>query len=298
MRASQGLGEHRARDAALRRGARAPASSRRGQRRARGALRSWLLVERHDGRLGRLGVSFTMAVRTGNEAVAKAIAAIDEAAWTPIEYTDDGVAEVAETTDKGRRLVVRRTRLLGPDQKLWPEATRRVPHRPRRHGCRARRLPSRPRPRRARDQGPEGGGWDGARPLRPVLRERRLALLRGARARPRAVEFAVGRPRERGNRRRHPHRGDPAPRPPCAPRQPLRCENPAHARAVAMGRHLRAGARQAPGDPRRVRLSSLRGPAQPQTPTDAPTTENDTDPWLITPRCRLGMPSRRQRPRS
>ena len=29
--------------------------------------------------LGRLGVSFTMAVRTGNEAVAKAIAAIDEA---------------------------------------------------------------------------------------------------------------------------------------------------------------------------------------------------------------------------
>ena len=71
--------------------------------------------------LGRLGVSFTMAVRTGNEAVAKAIAAIDEAAWTPIEYTDDGVAEVAETTYKGRRLVVRRTRLLGPDQKLWPD---------------------------------------------------------------------------------------------------------------------------------------------------------------------------------
>ena len=71
--------------------------------------------------LGRLGVSFTMAVRTGNEAVVKAIAVIDEAAWTPIEYTDDGVAEVAETTYKGRRLVVRRTRLLGPDQKLWPD---------------------------------------------------------------------------------------------------------------------------------------------------------------------------------
>ena len=71
--------------------------------------------------LGRLDVRFTMAVRTGNEAVAKAITAIEAAAWTPIEYTDDGVAEVAETTYKGRRLVVRRTRLVGPDQKLWPD---------------------------------------------------------------------------------------------------------------------------------------------------------------------------------
>jgi hypothetical protein len=71
--------------------------------------------------LGRLDVRFTMAVHTGNEAVAKAITAIEAAAWTPIEYTDDGVAEVAETTYKGRRLVVRRTRLVGPDQKLWPD---------------------------------------------------------------------------------------------------------------------------------------------------------------------------------
>jgi hypothetical protein len=71
--------------------------------------------------LGRLDVRFTMAVRTGNEAVAKAITAIEATAWTPIEYTDDGVAEVAETTYKGRRLVVRRTRLVGPDQKLWPD---------------------------------------------------------------------------------------------------------------------------------------------------------------------------------
>lgn len=71
--------------------------------------------------LGRLKVGFTMAVRTGNEAITSAIAQIAEESWVGIEYVDDGVAEVAETTYKGRRLVVRRTRLVGPDQKLWPD---------------------------------------------------------------------------------------------------------------------------------------------------------------------------------
>jgi len=46
---------------------------------------------------------FTMAVRTGNEAVAKVIDMIEEAAWTPIEYTDGVLAEVAETTYRQRR---------------------------------------------------------------------------------------------------------------------------------------------------------------------------------------------------
>lgn len=54
--------------------------------------------------LGRLGVRFTMAVRTGNAAIAAALAAIAEEAWTEIAYTPEGVAEVAETTYKGRRL--------------------------------------------------------------------------------------------------------------------------------------------------------------------------------------------------
>ena len=35
------------------------------------------------------------------------------AAWTRIEYPDGGVAEFAETTLGGDRLVVRRTRLVG-----------------------------------------------------------------------------------------------------------------------------------------------------------------------------------------
>jgi hypothetical protein len=71
--------------------------------------------------LDRLGVHFTMAVKTGNVAVAKVIGEISEDTWTGVEYTPDGIAEVAETTYKGRRLVVRRTRLVGPEEKLWPD---------------------------------------------------------------------------------------------------------------------------------------------------------------------------------
>ncbi len=70
--------------------------------------------------LRRLGVSFTMAVRTNNSAVSRAISAIDEAAWERIDYPDDGEAQVAETTYGDLRLVVRRTRLVGPHATLWP----------------------------------------------------------------------------------------------------------------------------------------------------------------------------------
>jgi hypothetical protein len=70
--------------------------------------------------LERLRVSYTMAVRTNTKGLAAAIAVIAEEAWTPIEYPDGGVAAVAETTYKGIRLVVRRTRLLGPQATLWP----------------------------------------------------------------------------------------------------------------------------------------------------------------------------------
>jgi hypothetical protein len=48
--------------------------------------------------LARLGDCYTMAVRTGNRAIATAIAEIDEEAWVGIDYTKDGIAEVAETT--------------------------------------------------------------------------------------------------------------------------------------------------------------------------------------------------------
>lgn len=80
--------------------------------------------------LKRLDVRYTMAVRTGTPAVTAAIAAIDETAWVDIDYTPEGVAQVAETTytsGRGRqrvtrRLIVRRTRLTGTAQQaLWPD---------------------------------------------------------------------------------------------------------------------------------------------------------------------------------
>jgi len=50
-----------------------------------------------------------------------AIAAICEDAWVDIDYTPDGEAQVAEIAYKGRRLIVRRTRLTDTHQaRLWP----------------------------------------------------------------------------------------------------------------------------------------------------------------------------------
>jgi len=72
--------------------------------------------------LSRLNVRYTMAVRTNTKGIAAAIAAIDEGSWVDIDYTPDGQAQVAETTYKGRRLVVRRTRLTdGRQARLWPD---------------------------------------------------------------------------------------------------------------------------------------------------------------------------------
>jgi hypothetical protein len=82
------------------------------------------------GALSRLNVRYTMAVRCGTKGIADAISAIDENAWTEIDYTPDGQAQVADcayTTGTGkhavtRRLVVRRTRLTDrAQQRLWPD---------------------------------------------------------------------------------------------------------------------------------------------------------------------------------
>lgn len=72
--------------------------------------------------LGRHDVRYTMAVRTNTKGVAAAIASIDPDAWVEIDYSPDGQAQVAETTYGGRRLIVRRTRLVDPRQaRLWPD---------------------------------------------------------------------------------------------------------------------------------------------------------------------------------
>jgi len=70
--------------------------------------------------LGRLDVGYTMGVRMVKPVVT-AVSAIDEESWTPIDYTCDGIAEVAECLYAGRRLIVRRTRLVGRQATLWPE---------------------------------------------------------------------------------------------------------------------------------------------------------------------------------
>ena len=72
--------------------------------------------------LGRLDVRYTMAVRTNTKGIDAAIAGITEDAWVEIDYTPDGQAQVAECVYKGRRLVIRRTRLTDAHQaKLWPD---------------------------------------------------------------------------------------------------------------------------------------------------------------------------------
>ncbi|HEX9311913.1 MAG TPA: IS1380 family transposase [Actinomycetota bacterium] len=76
--------------------------------------------ERFLGTCRRMSVAFSITVRQIPQ-VKEAIASIPEEAWTPIDYTERGEAQVAETTYKGDRLVVRRTRLIGPQAELWPD---------------------------------------------------------------------------------------------------------------------------------------------------------------------------------
>ena len=56
-------------------------------------------------------IRFSITVRQ-TQPIRAAIATILEGAWTPIDDTLGGIAEVAETTYQGMRLVVRRTRLI------------------------------------------------------------------------------------------------------------------------------------------------------------------------------------------
>lgn len=56
-----------------------------------------------------------------NRSVKKVVDEIPEGNWRPISYTAAGEAMVAQTVYKERRLVVRRTRLLGKQLELWPD---------------------------------------------------------------------------------------------------------------------------------------------------------------------------------
>jgi hypothetical protein len=72
-------------------------------------------------RLERAGWRYSIGVRM-IRTVRAAVEAIDEDAWQAIaEYPDDGEAQIAETVYGSRRLIVRRTRLLGAQAELWPD---------------------------------------------------------------------------------------------------------------------------------------------------------------------------------
>lgn len=72
-------------------------------------------------RLERDRILYSIAVRAGDERIATAIDAIDEGEWSRLEgYPEPGLAEIAETTYGGRRLIVRRVRELSDQQQLLP----------------------------------------------------------------------------------------------------------------------------------------------------------------------------------
>lgn len=66
------------------------------------------------------GWEYSIGVRNIKK-VKAAIAAIGEDAWQSIPYPAGGEAQIAETVYGGRRLIVRRTRLLGPQAELFPD---------------------------------------------------------------------------------------------------------------------------------------------------------------------------------
>ena len=71
-------------------------------------------------RLEKAGWQYSIGVRMINT-VRAAVEAIDEDAWQRIDYPEEGEAQIAETISGGRRLIVRRTRLLGAQAELWPD---------------------------------------------------------------------------------------------------------------------------------------------------------------------------------
>src|SRR5947207_4221940 len=63
-------------------------------------------------RLEKAGWQYSIGLRMINT-VRAAVEAIDEDGWQSIDYPQEGEAQIAETVYGGRRLIVRRTRLLG-----------------------------------------------------------------------------------------------------------------------------------------------------------------------------------------
>ena len=72
-------------------------------------------------RLEHAGWVFSISIRM-QKGVAEQIASIPESDWITLQdYPADGEAQIAQTTYGGRRMIVRRTRLIGAQAELWPD---------------------------------------------------------------------------------------------------------------------------------------------------------------------------------
>jgi len=71
-------------------------------------------------RLEQAGWQYSIGVRM-QKGIREAMEAIDEASWQTIPYPEQGEAQIAETSYGDRRLIVRRTRLVGAQAELWPD---------------------------------------------------------------------------------------------------------------------------------------------------------------------------------
>jgi Transposase DDE domain group 1 len=72
-------------------------------------------------RLEKAGWQYSIGVRM-HKAIREAVEVIEESTWQTVEdYPKEGEAQIAETTHGGRRLIVRRTRLIGAQAELWPD---------------------------------------------------------------------------------------------------------------------------------------------------------------------------------
>ncbi len=70
--------------------------------------------------LEKIGWQYSIGVRNIKK-VQVAMQAIDESAWQHIDYPVGGEAQIAETVYGERRLIVRRTRLVGAQAELYPD---------------------------------------------------------------------------------------------------------------------------------------------------------------------------------
>ena len=189
------------------------------------------------------------------------VRAIDESAWTPIEYTQDGEAEVAECEYKGRRLIVRRTRLIGRQGTLWPQW---------RHFAFVTDLQGHPVDVDAFHRDHANVDWpsgiskrerDSSTFPRAILRQCRLAGVCSPGPRPHPLDRHARRdhpsgPTNRGTDRAHSLLLTSRP-----PRQPLGSADIAYSSSMALGHDLLA--RSHPLQPRYPRSPCRKGPPRP-----------------------------------